>query len=124
MGVLGPSESGKSQFIKLLLGLVRIQHYHGRVNIFGKNYLLKKTRDFNRIGYCLDHEVLEEECSLLNYAAHFGKMRRIPHSLAMRRIFILAKILELDAQINTKMEKLSEGSKRKASLLVSMLHAP
>lgn len=40
------------------------------------------------------------------------------------RIFILAKILELEKHINTQISKLSEGSKRKASLLIAMINAP
>lgn len=51
-------------------------------------------------------------------------MRRIPPSVLINRIFILSKVLELDQQINSRISDLSEGSKRKASLLVSMVNMP
>ena len=44
--------------------------------------------------------------------------------MLQERIFILIKILELDTYVATQISKLSEGNKRKVSLLISMVHTP
>lgn len=116
-GFIGPNGAGKSTMIRSILGLIIPNS--GEVTIFDEDALKYPEKVLDRIGY-LPSEVYYYDkmkaIDLLKYSASFYQGDHMP------RILDLAMQLNLD--LNKKIEDMSFGNKKKVGIIQGLLHRP
>ncbi len=116
-GFIGPNGSGKSTTIRTLLGLIFPTSGSGK--IFGRD-IVKESKEIKRhIGFMpsdVNYYEKMDVTELLHYSADFyGKD-------CSSRIAELAEVFALD--LDRKILDLSQGNKKKVSILQSLIHRP
>lgn len=116
-GFIGPNGAGKSTAIRTLLGLIFPTSGSGK--IFGRD-IVKESKEIKKhIGFMpsdVNYYEKMDVAELLHYSADFyGKD-------CSSRIEELAEIFALD--LDRKILDLSQGNKKKVSILQSLIHRP
>lgn len=116
-GFIGPNGAGKSTTIRTLLGL--IFPTSGSGTIFGKD-IVKESKEIKRhIGFMpsdVNYYEKMDVAELLRYSADFYGVD------CASRIEELAEVFALD--LDRKILDLSQGNKKKVSILQSLIHRP
>lgn len=116
-GFIGSNGSGKSTFIRTILGL--ILPTDGTAQLFGVDALKKGSEVREKIGYVpseINYYSGMNAEELLRYSASFYK------NVDLKKIDKLAEHFELN--LKKDIEDLSFGNKRKVALIQSVLHNP
>lgn len=116
-GFIGPNGAGKSTTIRLLLGLLFPTRGGGTIyglDIVKNSPEIKKSVGFvpSEVHY-YDNMTIRQ---LMEYSARFYRVSVTPH---LNR---LAEAFELD--LDRKIDDLSQGNKKKAAIIQSLLHQP
>ncbi len=117
-GFIGPNGAGKSTTIRILLNL--IFPTGGKVEIFGMNALKESKKIREQIGYIPSDAGFYDKMTVLEfltYCLNFYKS-----SQSSERIHELAGVFGLE--INRKLTDLSMGTKKKVSIVQSLIHNP
>ena len=119
LGIIGESGAGKTTLLKAVLGEIE---YTGSIHIFGVDAHETK-RISPSIGYVpQDLSLQYEKFNPLENILAFANQYNLPQELVLQRG---KKILEeLDLRISAKIEDLSGGQKRRASIAIALAHNP
>ncbi len=109
--VIGPNGSGKTTLVKVLLGLMR--PLSGHVELLGMNPIKNSGDLAKRITYVRDVDELAENLRLTTL---INTLRQAYGEDAVR----IAEELDLLDHIDKRLNELSRGMRRKASLLVAL----
>lgn len=116
----GPNGAGKSTFLQLLVGLLRPTS--GSVRVMGHDpaadWMLKR-----RIGYAGDPGDLIDEMSVDELLCYTGKLRGVSMGID-RETEELIEALQLTPKRDEWIGHLSEGTRRKVSLLQALVGLP
>ncbi|MEP7103276.1 MAG: ABC transporter ATP-binding protein [Candidatus Dojkabacteria bacterium] len=118
IGFIGPNGAGKTTTLKMITRLIKPNY--GKVFLFGKE--IKNEQDYlevaRKIGFLPSEGGLYENITakeLFNYAAAL-------YEVNTKEVQELAVKFKLD--LNTKIQNLSLGNKRKVGIIQSLLHNP
>jgi ABC transport system ATP-binding/permease protein len=125
VGVVGGSGSGKSTLIKALLGFERAQI--GEVVLDGENVYKQFDRLRSQFGYVPQEDIIHRDLTVrrtLYYAAKLRLSEDIDDRTIDQLIDRVLQQLNLTAQANSVVEKLSGGQRKRVNIAVEMLADP
>jgi ABC-2 type transport system ATP-binding protein len=121
-GIAGISGSGKSVLLKILLGLLNEDEgkifFRDRDVTWKKNYLRRNT------GFASQGNMLFDELTIKENSYYFGKLYGMKRSNINERFNELINLMELSNFGNIKIKHLSGGMKKRANLMVALIHKP
>ncbi|MEP7372386.1 MAG: ABC transporter ATP-binding protein [Chitinophagaceae bacterium] len=117
-GFLGPNGAGKTTTLRLLLGLLRNQH--GKLEIFGKEFVSNRIEILKRLG-----SLIEQPSLYLHLTAKENlDIYRLIYKVDKNRIIEVLKIVGLDLTGKKKVKQFSLGMKQRLSIAIALLHQP
>lgn len=119
-GLLGPSGSGKTTLVKILCGID--VPTEGHVSVFGKK--MPDLELIKRIGYMAQADALYHELTAKENLVFFASISGVKRNKRTERIQQVMKLVDLESDLNTKVETFSGGMKRRLSLAIALLHEP
>ncbi|WP_270179236.1 ABC transporter ATP-binding protein [Alkalihalobacillus sp. CinArs1] len=119
-GLLGPSGSGKTTLVKILCGID--VPTEGHVSVFGKK--MPDLELIKRIGYMAQADALYHELTAKENLVFFASISGVKRNKRAERIQQVMKLVDLESDLNTKVETFSGGMKRRLSLAIALLHEP
>ena len=121
-GLIGKSGCGKSTLMKVLIGMIRADAgsiFFEDENAWKKrNYLRKHT------GFASQGNTLFDELTIGENAIFFGDMYGIKKKVLRARFAELLPLLGLEGFDGYLVKHLSGGMRKRANLLVSLIHGP
>ncbi len=123
-GFLGPNGAGKTTSLRMMVGLLLPDE--GTVTIFGKNPKDRKyQKDLKKLFGIIPQEIsLYEELTVEENLWFMAKAYRIPKEIAEDRINSLINKMGLDDKRKAYVKNLSGGLKRRANLIMGLVHDP
>ena len=137
VGLIGKSGSGKSTFIKILLGKLELTsgaiEYNSDVLIKSSKRSTKKTisEKFQHsnpfttfIGYVPQFNSSYEELTIYQNLHFFAKINNVPTMKIRSRIKYVLRLVHLDSHEKMLVKNLSGGMKRRLELAIALIHEP
>jgi ABC-2 type transport system ATP-binding protein len=121
-GVLGPNGSGKSTLFRLLSTLVPIQA--GQIQICGLDAAEKQQHVREQIGVVFQSPSLDRKLTARENIEFQAALYGISKEQKAARIDELSKALAVQEHLDTKIDKLSGGLRRRVELVKGLLHRP
>lgn len=115
IGIVGKNGCGKSTLMRILAGIMKPDS--GEILYFGEKALRKKKVFREYCGYVPQENPLIEELTVRDNLKLWGKYDR-------ERNGKLTELLQLQDMMNTTVEKLSGGMKRRVSIACALLDMP
>jgi ABC-type multidrug transport system ATPase subunit len=123
--VIGPSGAGKSSLAKLIAGYT--QPTGGAVSFEGHNIHADYASLRSRIGMVPQDDVLHHQLTVNQALGYAAELRLPPDTSKQERREIVAQVLEeldLTQQADTRIDKLSGGQRKRASVAMELLTGP
>lgn len=121
-GFLGPNGAGKTTTIRSITTIQRPTS--GTVLIDGYDARTEYLEARRRIGIAQQHISLDKDLTVRQNIKQHALLHKIPRSEMEERIAYSAELLGLDEYMDRKVESLSGGWKRKASIVCAIVHRP
>ena len=125
VGLLGPSDAGKSTLLNALNGFRPADQ--GRVLLNGTNLYQEFDRFRSLLGYVPQDDIVHTSLSVYQ-ALYYAALLRLPQAekgnTIKQRVTEIIRTLELDAQAKIKIKKLSGGQRKRVSLGIELLTSP
>ncbi|MBO4797663.1 MAG: ABC transporter ATP-binding protein [Candidatus Methanomethylophilaceae archaeon] len=121
-GFLGPNGAGKTTSIRAMTTLLKPTS--GRILIDGHDSSSESLEARKCIGISQQHISLDNEATVRQNIKYHGLLHKIPAGVMKERVGELSDKLGLEEHMDKKLELLSGGWKRKASIVCSVLHRP
>lgn len=122
LGLLGPNGAGKSSAISMIVA--EIAPTCGQVFIDGKDIRSDQTSLHNSLGYCPQIDPLWAKLTLEEHIRYFAALKGVPPERIDAVIEYYISHLKLESHRKKKTKKLSGGTKRKLSYIMSILGSP
>ena len=124
LGLLGANGAGKTTFIKMLLGLYKIDE--GSLSLLEKE--IKSADDRmelkSKIGYVSQHFALYNDITIRENLLYFANMHKIPLQKALERIKKYAYELGFTPYMDKLPTELPLGVNQRFSIAAALLHEP
>jgi sulfate/thiosulfate transport system ATP-binding protein len=119
--LLGPSGSGKSTVLRMIAGLIAVDH--GRVVLHGRDvtYLLPQQRD---TGFVFQHYALFRHMSVADNVEFALRIRKIPTRDRRKRRDELLELVGLSGLGGRMPHQLSGGQQQRVALARALAHQP
>lgn len=121
-GFLGPNGAGKTTTVRMLTTMD--PPTTGRVLIGGNDIRVDYRAARRLIGVIQQHNSLEKDISVRENIMHHALMQGLSIAESKKRMMELCAIMELTDRLDTLVEKLSGGWKKRVSIVCSMIHKP
>lgn len=121
-GFLGPNGAGKTTTIRTITTIQRSTS--GRVFIDGHDTSVDYLEARKLIGIAQQHIALDKDLTIRQNIKQHALLHKIPKSEMESRIEYAADLLGLQEYMDRKVESLSGGWKRKASIVCAIVHRP
>lgn len=115
--LLGPNGSGKTTFIKLIMGLLTPES--GNIQIFGIDNMHPDSR--KKVGYLPEEFSFPDNYKFIDAAYYFGLMKNIGSKEVKDNIIKLGNALDLTQLFDKKVSELSKGMQQSLALLHALL---
>ncbi|WP_281951660.1 ATP-binding cassette domain-containing protein [Nitrosophilus kaiyonis] len=124
LGLLGANGAGKTTFIKMLLGLYKIDE--GELKLLGKSIKSGKDRQElkAKIGYVSQRFALYNDMTVRENLIYFANMHKIDALKAMKKINRYAKELGFEEYLDDFPSILPLGVNQRFSVAAALLHEP
>ena len=121
-GLIGRSGCGKTTLLKILFGMLSPDS--GKIVFDGKN--ISFNGDFIRknTGFATQENMLYDELTLRENILYYGKLYDVKKKVLSERIGDLLSFFELSEESNKPIRTFSGGMKKRANILVSLIHDP
>ena len=119
-GLLGPSGSGKTTLVKLLCGIEEASE--GEVKVLDTK--MPNLSVMKRIGYMAQADALYGELTAYENLKFFATLSGVHPRDHKGRILEAMKLVDLENELQKKVEDFSGGMKRRLSLAIALLHHP
>jgi ABC transport system ATP-binding/permease protein len=123
--VIGPSGAGKSTLAKLVAGYT--QPTTGAVTFEGHNIHAEYASLRSRIGMVPQDDVVHHQLTVTQALGYAAELRLPPDTSKDERREVVARVLEeldLTQQTNSRVDKLSGGQRKRASVAMELLTGP
>ncbi|MCC7369824.1 MAG: ABC transporter ATP-binding protein [Chloroflexi bacterium] len=120
VGLLGPNGAGKTTTVNLILGL--ISPSAGRVELFGEDLAVARSRVLRRINFASAYAGLPRDLTVVENLRVFGHLYEVPDAGA--RIDRLLDRLDLRQLASRKVWHLSAGQRTRVVLAKALLPDP
>jgi len=120
-GLLGPNGAGKSTLMNCIMGLDKINQ--GCITI-DKEIFKGQNKLKSKIGFVPQELALLENLTVLENLNIFGGLYQIDKSILQKSKDNLIEKLGLTGKLNSKVDALSGGLKRRVNMACSLLHNP
>lgn len=121
-GFLGPNGAGKTTTIRTITTIQRPTS--GKVSIDGHDTSVDYLEARKLIGIAQQHIALDKDLTIRQNIKQHALLHKIPKSEMESRIEYAADLLGLQEYMDRKVESLSGGWKRKASIVCAIVHRP
>ncbi|ABD42218.1 ABC transporter related protein [Methanospirillum hungatei JF-1] len=121
-GFLGPNGAGKTTTMKMVQCVS--PRSGGELKIFGEDPEFSGRNIRKRIGVVPQETNLDPDLSVFDNLVMYARFFDIPKSDAEKRALSLLEFFELEAKMDTIIEKLSGGMKRRLHLARSLMNNP
>lgn len=121
-GFLGPNGAGKTTTIRTITTIQRPTS--GKVFIDGHDTSMDYLEARKLIGIAQQHIALDKDLTIRQNIKQHALLHKIPKSEMESRIEYAADLLGLQEYMDRKVESLSGGWKRKASIVCAIVHRP
>lgn len=121
-GFLGPNGAGKTTTIRSITTIQRPTS--GKVFIAGHDASTDYIAARRYIGIAQQHISLDKDLTVRQNVKHHAMLHKIPKAEMEERIEYAADLLGLQEYMDKKVDSLSGGWKRKASIVCAIVHKP
>jgi ABC-2 type transport system ATP-binding protein len=121
-GFLGPNGAGKTTTVRMLTTMEIPDE--GSIAIDGLDARDRVVEVRRLIGVIQQHNSLDKDLTVRENLLHHALMQNLSFKEAKKRIEEFAGIMELQDRMETKVDKLSGGWKKKVSIACSIMHRP
>lgn len=121
-GFLGPNGAGKTTTIRSITTIQRPTSGSIRIDGFDSSVDYLEAR--KRIGIAQQHIALDKDLTVRQNIKQHALLHKIPKSEMDGRIRYASELLGLQEYMDRKVESLSGGWKRKASIVCAIVHRP
>jgi ABC-2 type transport system ATP-binding protein len=121
-GLLGSNGAGKTTTLHVIAGLLKPTE--GEVFINGLNIRERPLEIKAVMGYLPESPAVYERLTGREFLNFIGRIRGMNEKKIKDRVNKLAKILELDDRINSRLSSYSKGMKQKISYASTIIHDP
>ncbi|HEX3545880.1 MAG TPA: FHA domain-containing protein [Mycobacterium sp.] len=124
-GVIGPSGAGKSTFARLVAGYT--QPTTGTVTFEGHNIHAEYASLRSRIGMVPQDDVVHGQLTVNQALMYAAELRLPPDTTKADRAQVVAQVLEeleMTRHADTRVDKLSGGQRKRASVAMELLTGP
>ncbi|XP_076072509.1 cholesterol transporter ABCA5-like isoform X3 [Mytilus galloprovincialis] len=122
LGLLGPNGAGKTTTLNMVIA--EVGPTKGKVHVGGHDVRSSMSEAFKVLGYCPQHDALWDLVQLDDHLRAYAAIRGIPKKDIENVINYYIKELKLEDHAGKMAKKLSGGTKRKLSYIISMLGQP
>lgn len=123
VGVLGPNGAGKTTLLRMLGNLMHPTS--GEVSLWENDTQIVAEREIkSRIGYLSSNTKLYGRLSVRELLTIMGNIYGMEQSAIDAKIDEISTVLNLDAFIDNRIEKLSTGQTQRASISRCLIHSP
>ncbi|OQZ89835.1 ABC transporter ATP-binding protein [Mycobacterium alsense] len=123
--VIGPSGAGKSTFARLVAGYTHPSK--GTVSFEGHNVHAEYASLRSRIGMVPQDDVVHGQLTVQQALMYAAELRLPPDTTKDDRAQVVARVLEeleMSQHLNTRVDKLSGGQRKRASVALELLTGP
>ena len=123
--IIGPSGAGKSTFARLVAGST--QPTRGTVAFEGHNVHAEYASLRSRIGMVPQDDVVHGQLTVQQALMYAAELRLPPDTAKADREQVVARVveeLEMTQHLNTRVDKLSGGQRKRASVALELLTGP
>lgn len=120
VGLIGPSDSGKSTVIKTTLGMEVADG--GKATVF--NQIMPNRKLLARIGYMAQTDALYEALSGKENLQFFAQMKGLSKAEMHTEIAHVAQVVDLTPDLDKRVNGYSGGMMRRLSLAIALLGTP
>ena len=122
VGLLGPNGSGKTTALRIAVGLLKPSK--GDVIIMGHSITHNPEEAKKYIGYVPDEPPLYENLAGIEYLQLILELWGYDIADKMNEIDELARILDMQLELNDLISSYSAGMRRKIALMAALIHDP
>ena len=121
-GLLGPNGAGKTTTIRMLITLTKPTT--GRISINGYDFLEHSLAVKRQIGVVPQHLNLNKDLTAYQNLYFHGRFHKMPGTEIKSRATELLEYVGLIDRAGTRVEKFSEGMKRRLLIARALMHRP
>jgi len=121
-GFLGPNGAGKTTTVRVISTLT--DYCEGRISIGGHDLAKNPNKVKKLMGVIQQHISLDNDLTVKENMMHHAMMHKIPKSERVRRINELADKAGLNEYMDSMINTLSGGWKKRTATVCSLLHEP
>ncbi|XP_060080116.1 cholesterol transporter ABCA5-like [Ylistrum balloti] len=122
LGLLGPNGAGKSTTLNMMIA--EVGPTKGEVVIGGYDIHSCMSEAFEGLGFCPQHDALWDVITLKEHIECYANLRGVPKEKISPLANFFIDNMKLDEHKNKQSKKLSGGTKRKLSYILSILGRP
>ena len=122
IGLLGPNGAGKTTTMRMIMGLTTLSG--GRLTVFGMPVGAIGRRERARIGLVPQENNLDPDLSVRQNLEVYGRYFSLPADLIARRIPELLAFMHLSDKIDSGVNQLSGGMKRRLVIARALVSDP
>lgn len=121
-GLLGPNGAGKTTLINMLAAVS--EPSSGSVVYKGKDIFDNNLDYYNSLGYLPQEDALYPNFKAIEYLKYMAELKAVPQNQVMQRIEYLAKICNLEGELDKRCKQYSGGMKRRLGLMQAIINNP
>ncbi|XP_041352800.1 cholesterol transporter ABCA5-like [Gigantopelta aegis] len=121
-GLLGPNGAGKTTTLNMIIA--ETVATRGKVIVAGHNVHSSMSEAFQALGYCPQHDALWDSITLKEHLECYAAIKGVPKEDIESVVGYYIDNLKLLEHEKKGAKKLSGGTRRKVSFVISMLGAP
>ena len=122
IGILGPNGAGKTTLLRMIAGI--LEPTEGTIDFDGFNYQTHEIEIKQKIAYLSGNTKLYDTLSTYELLKMCSQIYHVPEEMVENRIQELAKILNLESFLYSKIANLSTGQTQRVNIARCLVHNP